>query len=1023
MKIPFKKAINWTGLAVLLITAIVFYFSAERTGSLWDCGEFIAGATKLEVVHPPGAPLFLLIGRMFAFIAEVFSGNPEMIAFAVNFLSCLATAGAAMLICWVTMYLGKLALVGRDAEVEGGDVIALMGAGLVAGLTTAFASSIWFSAVEGEVYAMSTFFTCLTLWAMVKWYYLPNEPDNDRWVIFTIYSAGLSIGVHLLSLLTFPALAIFYYFKKFKNHNFLGVMASAAIGLGLVVFVQKFIMVGIPTVWSWFDLFMVNKMGLPVNSGIIPLVLLLIGLFAFLFNWAKSNRRELAQKLIVSAALVVIGFSTLGIVVIRANANTPINMNNPNNPFQLITYLNREQYGERPLLYGPHFDAPVIKTETKDRYTLDGDKYSVLDKKITPVYNDRDKMFMPRMGHQDNARKSLYRRWMNLDPDPNKPLPAGRPNMADNIKFFWKYQINWMYARYFMWNFSGRQNGEQGYFPHDKTSGNWISGIPFIDNARLYNQSELTETMVNHEGRNKYYMLPFLFGLLGMIVHLMSRRKDFLALLALFIITGIGIIVYSNQPPNEPRERDYVFAGSFFTYAIWVGLGVLAMYKIFLRGLNMKKVMAAGLGTAIVIIAPLLMGFQNFDDHSRKDHKGSRDYASNFLNSVKENAIIFTYGDNDTYPLWYTQEVEEIRTDVRVVNLSLIAVDWYIGQLRRKVNNSPAIKMTIPQEAIRGYKRSQYFIDPFGQFKNRPLSLDQALQFSKESHPVPLQSGDQMESYWPSKNVYIPVQKNKALEMGMVSIQDTAKMVDRMQFTINKDRFLYKGDAAILDIINSNIWDRPIYFAVTCQQASMLGIQPYTQLEGLALRIVPIKSTGENNLYGMIGNGSVATDIVYDNIMTKFRWGNFDKKKLFVDRSYGPSIQTTKMVMMREISALIREGKMKKAVDILDKHFEAFPHMNFPYDNNTMGFMSFYAQAGAFDKAVPHIRILANEFADLMKFYESLETADRQSNFAQEEASTRRFANELVNFVNQQGQDQALKDEISQILNPYIGGT
>ncbi|NNE28135.1 MAG: DUF2723 domain-containing protein [Saprospiraceae bacterium] len=1023
MKIPFKKAINWTGLAVLLITAIVFYFSAERTGSLWDCGEFIAGAYKLEVVHPPGAPLFLLIGRMFTFLAEVFSNNPEMIAFSVNFLSCLATSAAAMLICWVTMYLGKLAMVGREGEVEGSQVLAIMGAGLTAGLATAFATSIWFSAVEGEVYAMSTFFTTLTLWAMVKWYYLPNDIQNDRWVIFAVYAAGLSIGVHLLSILTFPALALLYYFKKYKNHNLMGVGASIGVGLAFMVFIQKIILVGIPSLWAQLDLIMVNSFGLPVNSGVIPLAFIVVGIFYFLLRWATVNRKSLAQQLIFSAALVVAAFSTLGIVVIRANANTPINMNNPNNPFQLITYLNREQYGERPLMYGAHFDAPIIKTESKERYALDGDKYNKIDKKITPIYSKKDKMLMPRMGHADDARRSLYRRWMNLNPDPNTPLPAGRPSGADNIKFFWNYQVKWMYWRYFMWNFSGKQNGEQGYYPWDKSSGNWISGIPFLDNARLYDQSELTDTMVNHEGRNAYFMLPFLFGLLGMFYHYSKQKKDFLAILALFIITGIGIIVYSNQPPNEPRERDYVFAGSFFTYAIWIGLGVLAMFQLFASRLKLGSAIAAPLAAGIVLIAPILMGFQNFDDHSRIDHKGSRDYASNFLNSVEENSILFTYGDNDTYPLWYAQEVEGIRTDVRVVNLSLIAVDWYINQLRRKVNDSPAIKMTIPEDAIRGFRRSQYFIDPFKQFNNRSIALDQALRFAAGKNEVPLASGDKMESYWPSKKVYIPVRKNRAIEMGMVAPEDTSRMVDRMEFNINKGNFLYKGDAAILDIINSNIWDRPVYFAVTCQQASLLGIQQYTQLEGLALRIIPIKSAGENNVYGMLGNGQVAEQKVYENVMEKFRWGNFDKKKLFVDRSYTPSIQTQKVMILRTVANMIKDGNRPQAVDLLDKHFEAFPHMNFPFDNNTMSFLSLYAQAGAMDKAAPHVRTLATEFKQLIDFYESLDPADREQSFSNDLQTTKSYAAQLVNFVRSQSSDETLKNEVAEMLNPYIGGS
>ena len=1010
----FKRLTNIAGWTVFAIAFIVYFFSVERTGSLWDCGEFITGAYKLEVVHPPGAALFLIVGRVFTFIAEMISSNPADIAFAVNLMSGICTAFAAMLICWVAILLGKLALKGREAEPDDSEAIALAGTGLVAGLATAFCTSVWFSAVEGEVYAMSTFFTALTFWAMIKWYNLPDEPQNDRWIVFALYSAGLSIGVHLLSILTFPALALFYYFKKYRNHNIRGMAAAVVGGLFFIYFIQKVIIVGIPILWSRLDLLMVNSFGLPVNSGAIPLVFILAGLIVFGLQWSEKNQNSLAQKLVVSTTLIILAFSTLGVVVIRANANTPINMNNPNNPFQLITYLNREQYGERPLLKGPHFDAPVVKTDIKERYGLVGDRYEKIDRKITPVYNEKDKMVFPRMGHQDDARRSQYRRWMGLSSDPNKPLPAGRPNMADNLGFFFNYQIGWMYWRYFMWNFSGRQNGDQGFTPSDPRSGNWLSGINFIDNARLFNQSELPDTMKNNQARNRYFMLPFLFGLLGLFFHFSKKRNDFLALLALFIITGIGLIVYSNQPPNEPRERDYVLIGSFFCYSIWIGMAVLALFQLLRDRVNLSKTMAAPLATALVLIAPLLMGFQNFDDVGRKDHSGSRDYASNFLNSCAPNAIIFTYGDNDTYPLWYAQEVENIRTDVRVVNLSLIAVDWYIDQLRRKVNNSPAIKMTIPSNAIRGYKRNQLFIDPYEQNKNVPMNLGQALKFVGETHEIPLQGGRKLESYWPARRVTIPVNRQKAFELGMVTAADSGKIVRQIDFSINKGSFLYKGDVAVLDVIYSNIWDRPIYFSVTCQQSSMLGIDNYTQLEGLGLRLVPVKSAGERNIYGMPGNGRVNTDAVYDNIMNKFRWGNFDKKRLFVDHSYGPSIQTTKVSMIRAIRTLLAENRNQRAVDLMDKYFEAFPHMNFPFDQTTMVFFSMYAQAEAFDKAKEHIKTLAREQVDYMEFYNSLDPADLRT-FQRDKDATDGLMQQLLALAIQQ-EDTELEEELKAIM-------
>lgn len=1015
-----KRLHNLAGWLVFAIAATVYFFSAERTGSLWDCGEFILGAYKLQVVHPPGAPLFLLVGRLFTWVAELVSDNPEDIAFSVNLMSGLCTAFAATFICWVTIMLGKLSMVGRDEEVDQGQAIALASAGIVAGLATAFCSSIWFSAVEGEVYAMSTFFTTLTLWAMIKWYCLPDSPYADRWLVFTVYAGGLSMGVHLLSLLTFPALALFYYFKKYKEHTWLGMAAAAGIGVAIIVAVQSLVIVGIPKLWANSELLMVNGLGLPFHTGLIPTILLIAATFTILLlflhgkikspipvyivagifvlfiffssggagagkivgkviwaaliaagvyftNMALKNRKE-AQLLLIGAGLVVVSFSTIGVVVIRANADTPINMNAPDDAMRLIPYLNREQYGERALLRGPSFESEVTGTEVTDRYGRVGDRYEYTDYKVSLEYDNRDKMLFPRMGDGSQNRGSLYKRWMGLDP--SKPLPAGRPNQLDNISFFVQYQLGWMYWRYFMWNFSGRQNGEQGYFSWDKSSGHWISGIKFLDAMRLGNQSELPETAKNNKGRNTYFMLPFIFGLVGLFYHYRKRRNDALGLLALFVITGIGIIVYSNQPPNEPRERDYVLVGSFFTYCIWIGMGVLALFEVLRERLGQSGPVAAVMASVVIMIAPLLMGFQNFDDNSRRHHSGARDYASNFLESCEPNAIIFTYGDNDTYPLWYAQEVEGIRKDVRVVNLSLIAVDWYIDLLRRKVNDSAPIKMSLPREAYMGKKRNQiFFYDPNENYPE--WDVNRWLRFVGEYHPIPLQSGREMESYAPTNNVYIPINRQQVLDNGVVGIEDTAQIVSKIPLNFGRKSQLIKDELAILDIVASNISERPVYFAVTCRPEKLFGLGDYMQLEGLGLRVIPIKSQSDPQ-YGILGSGRVNTEKAYKNIMEKFRWGNFDKMDLFVDRSYAPSVQSIQLAARRTAFALAREGKMDMAVSLIDKYFEAFPHMNFPYDYRTMYMLGIYFQANQFEKAKPHMEILAEETLDELEYYESL---------------------------------------------------
>ncbi len=1023
-----KQISNIAGWVVFAIAFIAYYMTAERTGSLWDCGEFILGAYKLQVVHPPGAPLFLIIGRLFTWVASILSDNPENIAFSVNLMSGICSAFAAAFICWVTIALSKLTLVDREEEMTQAQAIATAGGGLVAGLATAFASSVWFSAVEGEVYAMSTFFTALTLWAVVKWYALPDNAQNDRWILFAVYAAGLSMGVHLLSLLTFPALALFYYFKKYKKHTWLGMGVAAVAGLAIIVLVQKIIIVGIPSLWSSFELLMVNSLGMPFNSGIIPTLLVLFAIVFFGLRYAHQKQNVVLQYVLVGLTLVAISFSTIGVVVLRANAATPVNMNAPSDAMRLIPYLNREQYGERPLLRGTDFEGQPIDTKFSERYGRVGDHYEITDQKIDYVYDDADKMLFPRMGDYSSGRPQLYKIWMNTwrsernQVDPNKPLPKGPGKMTtwDNLNFLFRYQIGWMYWRYFMWNFSGRQNGEQGFYPWDKANGNWISGIKPLDAARLYNQSELPDTLKNDKARNKYFLLPFLFGLVGLFFHFQRRRNDALALLALFIITGIGIIIYSNQPPNEPRERDYVLVGSFFTFAIWIGMAVPALFGLLSDRVKLSGPVAAAVASVLVLLAPILMGTQNFDDNDRSKHKASRDYASNFLNSCAPNAIIFTYGDNDTYPLWYAQEVEGIRTDVRVVNLSLIAVDWYIDLLRRKVNDSPAIKMSLPQAALQGSKRNQVFYVDQDQNPNTPdpaVSIYDLLKFIGEDHPVSARGGRQYESHFFSKQVYIPVDRAKVLASGTVDPNDSTLVIpDRIPVDLNRD-YLLKDDLAVLDIIASNMFDRPVYFAVTCRQEKLFGMQDFMKLEGLSLRVTPVKGQTDPT-YGIIGSGRVDEAAVYDNVMHKFKWGNFDKYDLYVDRSYTPSVQSTQLVIRRAAMDMMQHGDSTRAIELVEKYFQAFPHMNFPYDYRTMYMVDVLLQAKAYDKAKPHLEILANQVEQYLKFYASIDPDVIQSSFRDEYSLNYRLMADLKRVATENN-DTAFAQTLEAKFKPY----
>lgn len=572
--------------------------------------------------------------------------------------------------------------------------------------------------------------------------------------------------------------------------------------------------------------------------------------------------------------------------------------------------------------------------------------------------------------------------------------------------------MGWMYWRYFFWNFVGRQNAYQGYMPWNLKNGHWMSGVKFIDEMRLYNMDEMTDTMKNHKGANKYYFLPLLFGLIGLFFHFKSSRKEFYMVMMLFLITGLGIIMYSNQPPNEPRERDYVLAGSFFTFCIWIGLGVLGMAKLYMNRVakdNNGGGMAPVLIGSLALVVPALMGFQNFDDHSRMGHYGSRDYAANFLNSVDENAIIFTYGDNDTYPLWYAQEVENIRRDVRVVNLSLIAVDWYIEKLRRAVNDSPPIKLTVPSEAYRGNKRNQvFFYNPQDKDLNTPIDAFTELAF--------IGSQNQPQTIMRSKNLVIPVDANRMIQNGVFSPQDAGSLTQGIPIKFpESSTYILKDQLAVLDLIVSNLHERPIYFAVTCKNDKLMGLNDYMQMEGLGLKIIPVRTSSIREL-AIYGSGRVNTDKTYDNIMNKWKWGNFDTHETFIDESYAAEIQAMRIIMMRTSQDLLIKGQSEKAANMAEQYFSAFPHMNFPYDDGVMPFIAVLSEAGRKETARKHMDILAEETIQRLRFYDSL-ADDEFESFRQDYGYALRSVSEMLREVDKLGDT-----EFSARIKDKIGG-
>lgn len=1001
-----KKYLNITSLLVFLVTFAVYFMSVERTGSLWDCGEFILGAYKLQVVHPPGAGLFLLLGRMFAWMATMISDQPSDIAFAVNLMSATCSSLAAVCIAQITMMLGKLIFSGRSAESPLSESLALSFAGLAAGLATAFSTSIWFSAVEGEVYAMSTMFTALTIWSAMKYYMQEDENQAMRWLIFSVFSGGLSVGVHLLSILTFPAIALLVYIKRYEKTTWKGAIISMIAGLGVIVFLQKFVIVGIPTLWEKMELLLVNGIGLPVHSGIVPTLLIIIAIGYFGLRYAHNKGNQLAQSLVFSFMLLSAAFSTIGVVVLRANADTPVNMNVPSDATRLLPYLNREQYGERPLLYGPHYNARVEDVKRTDRYGLVGDRYEKVDEKYEYVYANKDKMLFPRIGHTD--RVELHQIWK----ESLTGKAEGTPGMGYNLGFMFAYQMNWMYLRYFMWNFVGKQNAEQGFYPWDMRHGNWQSGIDLVDEAKLYKMDKLPDTLKNDFSTNTYFFLPLLFGLLGAFFHFKNRPKEFGAMVVLFVITGLGIIVYSNQPPNEPRERDYVLVGSFMTFCIWIGFGVLAIYKFIAD--KISGIPGAFIGGLLVLSAPVLMGLENYDDHSRRTHTAARDYAANFLNSLEPNAVLFTYGDNDTYPLWYAQEVEGIRRDVRVVNLSLIAVDWYINKLRNKVNDSAPLKLQLTADEYRGKNRNQVFFFNNNNSLDIPTNVFEAFRFIKDPDNTV-----QGQTILNTRKVFLPVDRQKYLSMGLQKNIDSTEWADRIEFNFGNAEYITKDDLAVMDLIVSNFYERPIYFAITCQSSKLLGLNNYFEQEGLALRLSPTRVRIKSQLPGIYGFGDVDTEKCYDIIMNKWAWGNFDKEQLFVDRSYMAEVQAMKLAMLRAAIDFDLKKDTVKSVDLCKKYFEAFPHKNFPYDFGVMPFINVMVNGKAYKEAQKHIRILAEETRQYLDFYES-QTSQRVIDVFEQDYQGRMSSVTDILDTCRKMDDKAFEDEMRKILKDYI---
>ncbi len=996
----FKKLNNIGGWLIFAIAALVYTATMESTASLWDCGEFIASSYKLQVVHPPGAPLFLMIGRMFSLLAM---GNPENVAWFLNLMSALCSAFSMMFLFWIITHLARRMLT-KDGTVglDFSQVIAILGAGAIGALAATFADSIWFSAVEAEVYSMSLLCTSIVFWAILKWEERANEPYADRWLLFIAFMIGCSIFVHWLNLLTIPAMVFVYYFKRFKPTR-IGMFLAFLVSIAILGFILKIVITSFVSIAAGFELAFVNGLGLPFNSGLIFFLLLFIAALAFGLWYTYKNNRPTLHNALLGFMFIMIGYSTIATTVIRSNADPNIDMNSPEDVVSLDSYLKREQYGSRPFLTGYYYTADVVGVnELGKKYSRGEKEYDVVGRKIDYEYDGR-KILFPRMWDSTPANRERYEKWVGLK-------KGEKPSYADNINFFLKYQIGHMYVRYFLWNFVGRQNDEQGV--GDRFDGNWLSGIGFFDSMRLGPQSNLPDAVANHPARNTYYFIPLLLGLLGLVFHFTNDRKRAFVVTLLFLFCGVAIIIQGNSPPIEPRERDYIFAGSFYAFTIWIGLGVIALFDI-LRGMIDKK-MAGILAVGICTIAPLLMASQNWDDHSRHGRYAARDFAANYLESCAPNSIIFTQGDNDTYPLWYAQEVEGIRRDVRVVNLSLLGVDWYINQLRRKVNDAAPVPMTMTPDKIRGSSRDVVAvventrIAPEGKY----VSLQEIMKFVADDSPRSKAGGSDRD-YIPTRNLKMASDPNKSVQNGAIGKGDEDLIVPEIKWQLPRNkRSLYKNDVMVLDIIAANNWERPIYFAISVSPGSYLGMEKYFQLEGLAYRLVPIENS-ERGPY----KGRVNTEIMYSNLMNKFKFGNINDKDVHVDSDLRRMTINFRGNYARLAEALTKKGDKKRALEVLDRSLEMMPDDAAPFDMYMYGTIESYYETGNYKRANEVTEQVANRLLQDLAYYKTL-----GSKHARAHSTDRRmkesFITQFANLADEKGEKdfaKQLKDRLAEV--------
>lgn len=997
----YRKINNLTGWSLALLAFIVYFVSMEGTGSFWDCGEFLACAYKLEVGHSPGAPFFMLLQRLFALGAGpgAWLAKPSAgVAFAINLLSVITSALTILFLFWtITRLSRKIICPGRSTP-DGKQTLLILSAGVIGALAYTFSDTFWFSAVEAEVYATSSFFTALVFWAVLKWEAIADSPYADRWLVLIAYLVGISIGVHLLNLLTIPAIAMVYYFRKHKVTKG-GMLVAFITGCFILGLVQFGVIQCLPIIASGFELFFVNTMGLPFNSGALFFLLLLTAALIRGLLWFKRKGWYAMHTAMLSLIFVIIGFSSYIVPILRSKADTPVDVNNPDNIISLVPYVQREQYIHPPLLYGQDFSSRITGAEEKKKFyyperSAEGHRYKEAGGKLEYSYDPSEMRFFPRIWDNfEPSHQNFYRSYLGLEKEE-------QPTAKDNLSFFFSYQMNWLWWRYFMWNYAGRQNDWEGQ--GEARNGNWISGIPFIDYPRTGHIDLMSAPYRNNAARNELYCLPLLLGILGMIFHFKNEKKDAVIVTLLFFFTGIAIALYLNMNPIQPRERDYAFAGCTYAFAIWIGMGVLFLEKIFRK--KLPRLSTALAFTLCLIAAPALMLKEEWNDHTRSGKSLARTTAWNTLMSCEPNAILFTQGDNDTYPLWYLQEVEGVRPDVRVVITELLNADWYIDQLTYKINDADAVPMIWGKEDYMGDNNNYtaYYDNP-SISKERYFDLYDVCTFitSKEGQNRLQSSTGKKVAYLPTKNFYLQLPPGVHQEPAVVPDSN-----DKIYFSLKEDG-VQKKELAVMNILAANAhngWKRPVYFNGSYpNREDMLGLIPYLRMEGIVYKLAPFTPTDYNPVAGQVNNINI--DKSLHHFLSFYQYGGAEQNDIYFDEKNRVMLMSYRINSVELAERLSTLDRKKEAIQLLDKMLTNITPASYPHDELSLYMAEAYYHAGDTAKGARLARLLADNARQDITWINDL-SEDRQASARTDLQRDASLLNRLAETAQQAGDQQ-----------------